>query len=95
MTRDQDENSRRETMAHYGFGPEAMKSTRVCAVCGAATATQALRCPVCGNPLPSETLYDWYRDQHPVCPVCGSVLPRSQEIRYCPQCGSRLPSHGV
>ena len=82
------ENTRQEGMERYGFGPEAMKHTRVCTNCGTSTTADAMFCAVCGARLPRETLYDLYKQKHLCCPYCDAVLTRPSE--YCPHCGKKL-----
>ena len=79
---------RQEGLRYYGFGPEAMKRTRVCTCCGTPTVSQRARCQVCGALLPRESLYECYRRLHACCPRCGAVL--AGETAYCPQCGKKL-----
>ena len=82
------DDDRRASMEKYGFGPTAMRQTRVCPVCRRATTSSGTHCPACGAALPEETLYDCYRRQHPCCPRCGAVLGTVSD--FCPHCGARL-----
>lgn len=77
-----------EGLARLGFGPEVMKKTRVCPVCGTLTTGSGKACPCCGEALPALTLLAWYERRHPCCSHCGTVL--SRDCRYCPQCGKRV-----
>ena len=88
MAKDNPDNVRRESMDFYGFGPEAMKKTRVCTVCGTATTSDAPLCAVCGAALPKETLFTQYKQRHLCCPYCDAILESPSD--YCPQCGRKL-----
>ena len=55
------EDLRFKTMEEFGFGPNVMKHTKVCAQCGQAVNTEAADCPNCGEKLPGET----HRQIHP------------------------------
>ena len=80
---------RREGMKQYGFGPEAMKNTKVCKKCGASSPADSRYCRACGARLPDETLFEAYKRRHICCPYCDTVLDSPTE--FCPQCGRRLP----
>ena len=73
---------------HFGFGPEVMKETRVCRVCGCSCGTREKYCRDCGAVLPRETLFDLYKAQHLYCPACGTVV--ADTAVFCPECGKRL-----
>ena len=88
MTAEKLEQSRRENMAHYGFGPSAMKLLRVCTVCGNPAPAGKHFCVECGHRLPDKTLYDLYLERHETCSVCGTVLTKGME--FCPQCGTKI-----
>ena len=64
------EKMRLENMKHFGFGPEVMKSIKVCKECGAKVNSELLFCPECDRPLPTETLYTLYVHSHFVCTKC-------------------------
>ena len=74
-------------LEHFGFGPNVMKSSRVCSNCGFLAKSSASFCPECGGGLP-ETLFDLYKRQHESCPQCDTVLAPGS--RYCPECGLRI-----
>jgi len=82
------EKIRLENMKHFGFGPEVMKSIKVCKECGAKANSELLFCPECDSPLPTETLYTLYVHSHFVCTKCKTVV--SAKYKYCPQCGKKL-----
>lgn len=75
-------------LGHYGFGPEAMKKTRLCPDCGTLVTDGPNTCPSCGKRLPELTLLEWYEQKHMLCTHCGTVL--SGDCRYCPRCGKRV-----
>jgi len=78
---------RKENMAHYGFGPDAMKKIKVCRNCAEASDAQQLFCQKCGSRLPEETLFDIYKDEHLTCKKCLSII--SKTARFCPLCGEK------
>lgn len=84
---------RRESMAHYGFGPEAMKNTKVCLRCGASAPASARLCGECGARLPRETLFDLYKEAHPYCGKCNTVV--SDSAQFCPRCGEKISTDPV
>ncbi len=88
MTAEKLELSRRQNMAHYGFGPSAMKKVRVCAQCGSPASSEKNFCVECGHRLPDKTLYDLYLERHEQCSACGAVL--AKEIEFCPKCGMKI-----
>lgn len=75
-------------MKQLGFGPEVMKQTKVCPVCGVTAGAAAAECIRCGATLPEETLFDLYKRQHQYCDKCGTVV--SSTSAYCPECGASL-----
>jgi len=75
-------------MERYGFGPNVMKKTKICAKCGQISKKSAIICQSCKALLPRGTLYDRYRSQHPCCSKCGTVL--ANDAKYCPQCGKQI-----
>ena len=75
-------------MEDYGFGPNVMKKTKVCARCGKMVSASAKTCPDCGEKLSSETLFDRYKRQHKCCPDCDTVL--TPDSLYCPNCGKQI-----
>ena len=77
----------------YGFGPNAMKKTKVCKSCGGLASARAMICGQCGAGLPFATLYDSYKRRHPCCPYCSTVL--TANAKYCPHCGSRIPQKEI
>ncbi len=79
------------TARRFGFGPEVMKQTKVCRVCGCACEVDETYCFECGAFLPRETLFDLYKSYHPYCPDCGNIVP--SRALFCPECGKRLRSH--
>ncbi|MBE6710781.1 MAG: zinc ribbon domain-containing protein [Clostridia bacterium] len=83
MTRE----SRFRNLEQFGFGPNVMKKTKICAKCGQIAKTGTFFCRRCGAFLPRETLYDRYRRQHACCTGCGTVL--TKDAKYCPHCGMR------
>ena len=88
---DKNEAVRKQGMAYYGFGPEAMKKLKVCTECGASSPKDRQFCTECGRRLPDKTLYDIYKERHRSCPACDTVL--SESMIYCPQCGTRVEIH--
>lgn len=81
-----------DQLAHYGFGPEAMRRTRLCPNCEMLVTDGTKVCPACGRMLPEMSLLVWYEQQHPQCVHCGTVL--RENFLYCPRCGrSRKKTH--
>lgn len=74
-----------DQLARYGFGPEAMRKTRVCPCCDKLVTDGGKICPACGRALPELSLLTWYEQQHPQCIHCGTILREGS--RYCPRCG--------
>ena len=82
------EQLRYKNMEDFGYGPNVMKKTKVCAKCGKMVRANAKTCPECGERLSSETLFDRYKRQHKCCPECDTVL--SPDSLYCPNCGKQI-----
>ena len=82
------QEARMKNLEDFGFGPNVMKNTKVCASCGQMIRASASYCPDCGERLPSKTLFDHYKKQHACCPNCDTVLAPGS--RYCPNCGKQL-----
>ena len=80
--------SRSAVMKQLGFGPEVMKRTKVCLICGTCADADESECFCCGADLPRETLFDLYKSQHQYCAHCGTVV--SNTSAYCPECGTQL-----
>jgi len=78
----------RENMIRYGFGPEVMKKTKVCTLCGQRGEADQKFCTKCGTRLPDTTLYDFYRENHLYCHYCDTVVADS--VQFCPRCGSKI-----
>lgn len=79
-------------LARYGFGPEAMRKTKLCPNCDTLVTNGAKTCPACGQTLPKLSLLTWYEQQHCRCTHCGTVL-RGNPLYY-PHCGrSRKKAH--
>ncbi len=81
------EQIRRQGMRHYGFGIDAMKSIKICGVCGEMKGAGEKICE-CGALLPEETLYEVYVKRHRHCEECGTIV--SKDVRFCPNCGVNL-----
>ena len=79
---------RSTAMKQLGFGPEVMKQTKVCPICGTTADADELECFRCGADLPRETLFDLYKKNHLFCTYCETVPPDS--ARFCPRCGRPL-----
>ena len=79
---------RSTAMKQLGFGPEVMKQTKVCPICGTTADADELECFRCGADLPQETLFDLYKSRHQCCARCGTVVASTSA--YCPECGARL-----
>ena len=78
-------------LERYGFGPNVMMKTKVCARCGKLVRASARTCPECGERLSSETLYDRYKRQHQCCYECDTVLAPGS--LYCSNCGTAVFHH--
>ena len=79
---------RKANMKRYGFGPEVMKQTKVCPLCGTTADADESECFRCGADLPGETLFDLYKSRHQYCDHCGTVV--SNTSTFCPECGTQL-----
>ena len=79
---------RKANMKRYGFGPEVMKQTKVCPLCGSTADADESECFCCGADLPGETLFDLYKSRHQYCDHCGTVV--SNTSTFCPECGTQL-----
>ena len=77
-----------ESMRQFGFGPDAMKQTKVCRVCSSTCAATEMYCHACDAILPKETLYDQYKAHHLSCPKCDTVV--ASTFLFCPKCGNHL-----
>lgn len=75
-------------LERFGFGPNMMKKNRICLGCGHIISIDGDSCPLCGNGLSVQTLYDRYKQMHVCCPVCDTVL--TEDARYCPHCGTKV-----
>lgn len=75
-------------LERYGFGPNVMRRTKLCPVCGTLVTNGAAQCPGCRNELPKLTLFEWYAGQHNTCAYCRTLL--SSDTQYCPHCGRRI-----
>ncbi|MBQ9779358.1 MAG: zinc ribbon domain-containing protein [Clostridia bacterium] len=82
------EKLRYRNMEDFGFGPNVLKKTKVCAQCGKMVKANVRTCPECGERLSSETLFDRYKQRHKCCPDCDTVLAPGS--RYCPNCGKQV-----
>lgn len=80
---------RYKSMEDFGYGPNVMKKTKVCAQCGKMVGANVKRCPECGERLSRETLFDCYKRLHPCCYKCDTVLAPGS--LYCPRCGRQVP----
>ena len=78
-------------LERYGFGPNVMMKTKVCARCGKLVRASARTCPECGERLSSETLFDRYKRQHQCCCECDTVLAPGS--LYCSNCGTAVFHH--
>lgn len=87
MTAGKAGRKKEQNMAHYGFGPDAMKKLRVCENCGTASIKKEKFCVDCGRRLPDKTLYDLYIERHRLCSGCGAIL--TDEMEFCPRCGAK------
>ena len=75
-------------LKHFGMGPYAMKSMRVCKKCGRITEGWSLFCPACKKILSGGTLFDTYKKMHIRCLHCKTVL--AADTQYCPSCGRKV-----
>ena len=75
-------------MEEHGFGPNIMKSIKVCKECGTVASSKNTVCPKCGTELPNESVYHEYVKMHSYCCECDTVVPHN--AHYCPQCGGKL-----
>lgn len=82
------QKTRLKNLEDFGYGPNVMRNTKVCAKCGQVIKASASFCPDCGERLSSETLFDRYKRQHKCCPECDTVL--SPDSLYCPNCGKQI-----
>ena len=82
------EKTRFKNLESFGFGPNVMKKLRVCPRCGQMVKSQTVTCPNCGDNLPTETLFDLYKQKHQSCPECDTVLAPGS--LYCPNCGKAV-----
>lgn len=82
------EKDRQANMILYGFGPEAMKTVKVCQSCGNIMDAKKHFCTCCGKRMSDRTLFALYQQMHPCCPCCGTVAP--DDAVYCPKCGANL-----
>ena len=79
--------SRKEVLAHFGFGTERMKNFKICPHCGNAQKAENIFCGACHARLAADTLFDIYKAKHQCCARCGNVLPKDAE--FCPACGEK------
>ena len=82
------EESKRHNMEIYGFGPEIMKTQKVCKACCHTCDAAEKHCTACGTVLPRETLFELYQSYHISCPSCCATVRAS--YGYCPICGKQL-----
>ena len=82
------QEARFQALEQYGFGPNVMKRSKVCARCGKMVGSSVKVCPACGEALPKETLFDAYKQRHRCCNQCETVLP--PDANYCPNCGNSV-----
>lgn len=87
------EINRRANMILHGFGPEVMKSIKVCQSCGNIMDADEHFCTNCGKRISKRTLFEVYQQMHPCCSRCGTVAPDDAE--YCPKCGAELIKNGI
>lgn len=87
------ENHKIKRMKQFGFGPEIMKSKKVCPVCKSLMDARRDNCTKCGAKLPYTTVYQMYINMHNYCTICDTVV--SKNAHYCPQCRSILHSEAV
>lgn len=71
-----------------GFGPDAMRLTKVCPRCGRGNPAAGEACTDCGAALGNQTLLDLYLSRHTCCPHCGIAVKRG--AIFCPDCGTRI-----
>ena len=87
------QKTRYQNLEDFGYGPNVMRNTKVCSGCGQTIHAGASYCPVCGEKLPTETLFDRYKQQHKCCPDCDTVLAPGS--LYCPNCGKQILQKAV
>lgn len=86
-----DKLKRKNSLLHFGYGADVMKSTTVCINCNSLEESSRIFCSRCQTRLPLYNLYDFYRSQHKTCQKCGCVL--SSSMTYCPKCGDKVKSN--
>ena len=79
---------RNERRLRLGFGIDAMKKQKVCARCGTVSDADETQCRSCGEALPRETLYEFYRARHKQCESCHAIV--SGDALFCPACGRKI-----
>ena len=82
------EETKRENMIMHGFGPEIMKTQKVCKACGCTCCADEKHCTSCGTILPKETLFELYQSYHIRCPSCSTSV--NPTYLFCPICGKQL-----
>ena len=82
------ERIRHEGMQRYGFGVEVMKTIKVCKTCGKMSDSSNHFCQECGSPLPTDSLFERYKQLHRCCTECQTVV--SDNTLYCPNCGIKI-----
>ena len=87
------QKTRLKNLEDFGYGPNVMRNTKVCAKCGQVIKASASFCPDCGERLSSETLFDRYKRQHKCCPECDTML--APDSQYCPNCGKPVLKKAV
>ena len=70
-----------------GFGIEVMKNRRVCIKCGSGESADLQICSVCGEKLPTQTMFQVYREHHNRCSRCDTIL--ADYMKHCPHCGRK------
>ena len=88
MTAEINEEIRQAAMEEFGFGPNVMKSIKVCGSCGAVSPVGNSFCGACGALLPAETVFQQYRTRHLYCVSCDTVLPAGAV--FCARCGKKI-----
>ena len=88
MTAKMNEEIRQAAMEEFGFGPNVMKSIKVCRSCGTISPVGNSFCGACGAQLPEETVFQQYRKNHLYCASCDTVLPFG--ALFCTKCGEKL-----
>ena len=79
---------RHEGMLEYGFGPEIMKSIKVCPSCKTITNATESICKECNAQLSDDNLFQIYKRRHRFCPKCDTIV--ADIVHFCPQCGERI-----